>query len=374
VRICVLLDSLRPPHLPAELPSSSATISLRPTMRAVISANLLLLLAAPLINATCYWQNSTLALDAPSSIAPDDTACFPDQTNSPCCGTGWTCLSDGVCYIEQDGNPFYYRGTCTDRTWNSQQCPGWCFAQNSNTSIPLAKCTEANGEDWYCCPGEDNCNCDTGVDALKLGASQPTTVTVIGSTSWPGYVSTSSGFSTSAFALDGTTTQIGVAASTTSVVVTSTGTKTATTTSSRSSSGTGSAAAASSTSQPKNVPVASNTAAISGGVIAGVVALALIGALGWFLGRRHYRRKAATSGVEKPYAPETGAGADNQVGAWAAAQQNQQSGYAGSELPCTGSHTRSEAPGDEIRRHELGGYYGDGVRKSRPDGAAEMQG
>ena len=21
-------------------------------------------------------------------------------------------------------------GTCTDRTWNSQQCPGWCFAQS----------------------------------------------------------------------------------------------------------------------------------------------------------------------------------------------------------------------------------------------------
>ena len=236
------------------------------------------------------------------------------------------------------------------------------------------KCTEANGEDWFCCPGDDKCSCDTGVDALKLGASQPTTVTVIGSTSWPGYVSTSSGFSTSAFALDGTTTESGAAASTTSVAATSTGTKTATTASSSTNSGTGSAVAASSTNQPKDVAVASNTAEISGGVIGGVVALALIGALGWFLGRRHYRRKAATSEAEKPYAPEMGAGAGNHVGAWAAAQQNQQSGYAGSELPSTGSHTRSEAPGDEIRRNELGEYYGDGVRKSRPDGAVEMQG
>ena len=89
-----------------------------------------LLTVSSLVEATCYWQNSTLAPDDPFSIAPDDTACFPAQENSACCATGWTCLSDGVCYIEQGDNSFYYRGTCTDRTWNSQQCPGWCFAQS----------------------------------------------------------------------------------------------------------------------------------------------------------------------------------------------------------------------------------------------------
>ena len=96
---------------------------------------LLLLVAPRLASATCYWQNSTLAPDDPYSIAPDDTACFPDQDNSPCCGTGWTCLSDGVCYIEIDGGEYYYRGTCTDRTWDSQQCPGWCFAQSKYIHI-----------------------------------------------------------------------------------------------------------------------------------------------------------------------------------------------------------------------------------------------
>lgn len=57
--------------------------------------SLVLSFAPRLSQATCYWQNSTLAPDDPYSIAPDDTACFPDQDNSPCCGTGWTCLSDG---------------------------------------------------------------------------------------------------------------------------------------------------------------------------------------------------------------------------------------------------------------------------------------
>jgi hypothetical protein len=117
--------------------------------RSVCALFAALLLVPSQVAATCYWQNSTLAPDSPYSIAPDDTACFPDQTNSPCCGTGWTCLSDGVCFIQQGTNDFYYRGglrrlplrsgfgkltlvvgTCTDRTWNSQQCPGWCFTQS----------------------------------------------------------------------------------------------------------------------------------------------------------------------------------------------------------------------------------------------------
>lgn len=49
------------------------------------------------VSATCYWQNSSLAPDSPWSIATDDSVCFPDQINSPCCGTGCSCLSDGVC-------------------------------------------------------------------------------------------------------------------------------------------------------------------------------------------------------------------------------------------------------------------------------------
>lgn len=217
-------------------------------MRSLLYA---ILAAAPLALATCYRQNSTLAPDSPYSIGPDDTACFPNQDNSPRCGTGWSCLSDGICYIKQGSSEFYYRGTCTDRTWNNQQCPGWCFTQNSNMSIPLVKCTEADGEDWYCCPGDASCSCDTGLDAVKLGASQPTTVTVIGSTSWPGYVSTSSAFSTSAFALSGTYTII-VATSKSGSTATGTGTKTATGTPANSR--TGSAAAASSTAPAASSP------------------------------------------------------------------------------------------------------------------------
>lgn len=68
---------------------------------------------------------------------------------------------------------------------------------DSNTSIPLAKYSNSGGQDWYCCPGDPDCSCNTGRNAIKLGESQPSTVTVIGSTSWPGYVSSSKGNSAS---------------------------------------------------------------------------------------------------------------------------------------------------------------------------------
>lgn len=41
---------------------------------------------------------------------------------------------------------------------------------DANTSIPLAKCE--GDQDWYCCPGDAECSCDTGKNAVKLGAEQ----------------------------------------------------------------------------------------------------------------------------------------------------------------------------------------------------------
>ncbi|KAK5561009.1 hypothetical protein LTR46_001319 [Exophiala xenobiotica] len=260
--------------------------------------SLILLLAPQLASATCYWQNSTLAPDDPYSIAPDDTACFPDQDNSPCCGTGWTCLSDGVCFIREDETDFYYRGTCTDRTWDSQQCPGWCFAQNSNTSIPLAKCDTA--QDWFCCPGDADCNCDTGKNVVKLGATQPSTVTVIGSTSWPGYTSTTSPFTASALVSDGTTTDTHTQVATTS---SSSGTNSATTTTG-SSSATGSAAAASASSSTAAVSSGSGSSNIglAAGLGAGLGAAAvLIGVLVFFLLRNRRKKNLAKVGSHAGY-------------------------------------------------------------------------
>src|SRR5271170_38174 len=160
-----------------------------------------------LASATCYWQNSTLAPQSQYSIAPNDVACFPDQENSPCCGQGWTCQSDGVCKIAQtnngETNDYYYRGMVNrvsrkQRLDNAkkghqervqiqpgprrsarngalhkvslygpsclQSRPLTVSEPDANQSWPLLKCNEASGEDWYCCVGDSNCDCGTGVD------------------------------------------------------------------------------------------------------------------------------------------------------------------------------------------------------------------
>lgn len=135
-------------------------------------------------SATCYEPDG--------SIIQDDTSCDSTAEASYCCGTGWSCLSDGICMIEQQAATVYYRGSCTDKSWSSQECPNFCLQFGTNASLPMGKCNRSDGQDWYCCEGDDSCDCETGVNAVKLGGSQPTTVTVIGSTSWPGKGQTSS--------------------------------------------------------------------------------------------------------------------------------------------------------------------------------------
>ncbi|KIW28304.1 uncharacterized protein PV07_07980 [Cladophialophora immunda] len=343
--------------------------------------SVLVLLIPRLAAATCYWQNSTLAPDDPYSIAPDDTACFPDQENSACCGTGWTCLSDGVCYIEQEGNSFYYRGTCTDRTWDSQQCPGWCFAQNANTSIPLLKCDTA--QDWYCCPGDSECSCDTGKDVVKLGDTQPSTVTVIGSTSWPGISSTTSPFvQTSPLVADGTSTSEsgGLGQSTTS-----SDTRTSSTPTSSPTTSSATAAAASATSgtpAPSKGGGSSNTG-LAAGLGAGLGAAAvIIGVLLFVLIRKRRHGHAEKVGpadggygglldrdqmMQKPFSV-----ASQPASPYADSQQQ-----AVAEAPAAAPaphHSRPELAGaGEYDRVEMPtGHDGDGLHHRRSTERAEL--
>src|SRR6266536_4153354 len=122
------------------------------------------------VSATCYWPNSTLYANNPdsSTVSADDHPCNPNADASVCCGTGWTCLSDGVCKIHLKEADYYYRGTCTDYTWKSKECPGFCFQSSrfplranaskepahpdhfytdNHTTEPLGKCS-TSGADW----------------------------------------------------------------------------------------------------------------------------------------------------------------------------------------------------------------------------------
>jgi hypothetical protein len=82
--------------------------------------------------AQCYWPDGTPALpDVPCTAGSGDTFC---------CWSGHTCLSNKLCLDPAilPGNPGRYkRGTCTDSTWESSECPSFCTSGRMCTSLLL---------------------------------------------------------------------------------------------------------------------------------------------------------------------------------------------------------------------------------------------
>ena len=71
--------------------------------------------------ATCYFPDG--------DISPYDTPCNPLANASVCCFTGQACLSNELCQADTDGVITYARGTCTDQSWKSPDCPEFCLDQ-----------------------------------------------------------------------------------------------------------------------------------------------------------------------------------------------------------------------------------------------------
>lgn len=84
---------------------------------------------------TCYYPDR--------SIAVNDQPCRPDA-NSPCCSSGWSCLENGICERTSLADRFnpnvtdynYGRGSCTDRTWRSSECPLFCIGVGCTKYAP----------------------------------------------------------------------------------------------------------------------------------------------------------------------------------------------------------------------------------------------
>ncbi|OAL20237.1 hypothetical protein AYO20_11526 [Fonsecaea nubica] len=252
---------------------------------------------------------------------------------------------------------------------------------DANTSIPLAKCDTE--QDWYCCPGDSQCSCDTGKNAVKLGDSQPSTVTVIGSTSWPGISSTTSPFiQTSPLVTEGTSTSDSdslTESTTSSTEISSTPTSSPTT------SGTTTAAGASATS---NTPEpsresgggGSSNTGLAAGLGAGLGAAAvIIGVLIFVLFRKRRHSKAMRAGL----AADGGHGGGGGGGFLDQDQMMQKPFVAGSqpgslhvvsEAPTSPAYPRPELAGaGEYDRAEMpAGLEGDGLHHRRSTERAEL--
>lgn len=88
------------------------------TCKLLLSAGCLLLPSALFVHGQdCFYPNGALA-------ATDDHPCSSDG-HSTCCPLNWQCLSNGLCYLENEG--YLGRYTCTDSTWESDNCPKICL-------------------------------------------------------------------------------------------------------------------------------------------------------------------------------------------------------------------------------------------------------
>ena len=63
---------------------------------------------------TCYYPNG--------DASPNDSPC--SIQDGACCPLNWECLSNGLCYLEQED--YYERHSCTDQNWDDENCPNLC--------------------------------------------------------------------------------------------------------------------------------------------------------------------------------------------------------------------------------------------------------
>jgi hypothetical protein len=82
----------------------------------------------PAFAQTCYWPDG--------SIAGVHVPCNPAATYSACCSFADYCLSNSLCF-DAGANNILSRGSCTDPTFQAQECPRYCLKCMSN--LPLAR-------------------------------------------------------------------------------------------------------------------------------------------------------------------------------------------------------------------------------------------
>lgn len=68
----------------------------------------------------CYWPDATITSDKQVPC----TNITASGTYTACCDAGHYCFSNGLCL--DNGGMTTYRGGCTDRSWESPDCPRYC--------------------------------------------------------------------------------------------------------------------------------------------------------------------------------------------------------------------------------------------------------
>lgn len=84
-----------------------------------------LIALATAITSTIFARAQQVCYGPDGVVAPNDIPCDPQASVSTCCGDGWLCNVDNVC-VQADASRTISRGTCTDQSWRSGDCPLFC--------------------------------------------------------------------------------------------------------------------------------------------------------------------------------------------------------------------------------------------------------
>ena len=79
------------------------------------------------VRGRCFYPNG--------NPAPDGDQPCAAIGDSACCPLDWQCLSNGLCYLQNEG--YYGRYTCTDKTWQSPNCPEICTHSELKAFVDL---------------------------------------------------------------------------------------------------------------------------------------------------------------------------------------------------------------------------------------------
>ncbi|KAM7187628.1 hypothetical protein V8F20_010912 [Naviculisporaceae sp. PSN 640] len=116
------------------------------TARSIVRRlSLLVISSSVLISAKCYYPNGLTALDTP---------CTDSTEESTCCGPGYACVGhESSFFLCQNTNSStddfsgFVRGSCTDKSWRSSNCPNVCVDEyRDNVS---------GGHSVFFCPDSD---------------------------------------------------------------------------------------------------------------------------------------------------------------------------------------------------------------------------
>lgn len=112
---------------------------------------------ASLATALCYFPDG-------KSVPRQDTPCRSNGF-ATFCGQGYACLSNNLCMLTEHvadaipGQSKYVRGSCTDQTWNSPNCPNFCIVpangDNFSGGMGVTKC-EGTQDRYYCMNDQTN--------------------------------------------------------------------------------------------------------------------------------------------------------------------------------------------------------------------------